>query len=378
MGTAIRNTGLSIVIILFMASYSAAYSHTIYFAHPQTREDLFHPQYELLQNALEHYYKIQKADGWQLIKATKKYYMKGQSDAAVKQIKNRLRLTGEFNSNDSSVVFTEELAEAVKIIQKRFGFKANGVVDARLLKELNVPVEKRIQQLLANLERLQTTTVTTEETRLVANIPEFKLYVYEGGELLFDMDIVVGSESNQTVIFNDEITHIVFSPYWNVPPSIVANEILPAMTKSRNYLSRNGYEQTGTENGLPVVRQRPGAKNSLGRVKFVFPNDHNIYFHDTPAKGLFALPKRTFSHGCIRLAEPAKLAQYLLRNSPQWTNEKIEKAMNSGKEQWVKLPQAVAVSLTYFTAWVDAAGLLQLREDVYGLDKTWADKVARN
>jgi murein L,D-transpeptidase YcbB/YkuD len=378
MGTAIRNTGLSIAIVLFMASYTAAYSHTIHFSPPPTEEDLLDPQYELLQNALEHYYAIQKAGGWQPVKATKKYYMKGQSDAAVKQIKKRLRTTGEFSSNDSSVVFTQELAEAVKTIQKRFGFKVNGVVDARLVKELNVPVEKRIQQLLANLERLQTATATTEGTRLVANIPEFKLYVYEEGELLFDMDIVVGSESNQTVIFNDEITHIVFSPYWNVPPSIVASEILPAMRKSLSYLSRNGYEQTGTENGLPVIRQRPGAKNSLGQVKFVFPNDHNIYLHDTPVKGLFALPKRTFSHGCIRLAKPAKLAQYLLQNLPQWTNEEIEEAMNSGKEQWVKLPQPVAVSLTYFTAWVDAEGLLQLREDVYGLDKIGADKVAKN
>jgi murein L,D-transpeptidase YcbB/YkuD len=141
------------------------------------------------------------------------------------------------------------------------------------------------------------------------------------------------------------------------------------MRKSSTYLRRNGYEKTGEENGLPVIRQKPGPTNSLGLVKFVFPNDHNIYFHDTPSKGLFQFPKRTFSHGCIRLAEPAKLAEYLLRNDPEWTTKKISAAMHAGREQWVQLDTPIPVSLTYFTAWVDQEGNLQLRQDVYGLDK---------
>ena len=183
------------------------------------------------------------------------------------------------------------------------------------------------------------------------------------------MAIVVGSVSNKTVIFDDELTHVVFSPYWNVPQSIVRNEILPKMRSSSTYLRRNGYEKTGTENGLPVIRQKPGPGNSLGLVKFVFPNNHNIYFHDTPQKSLFEFPKRTFSHGCIRLEEPAKLAEYLLRNDPDWNATKIRSAMNAGQEQWVKLDVPVAVSLTYYTAWVDNEGVLNFRQDVYGLDK---------
>ena len=167
------------------------------------------------------------------------------------------------------------------------------------------------------MQRFKNTPAITNGTRLIVNIPEYKLHVYEGTKHVFDMDIVVGSEEHPTVTFNDEITNIVFSPYWNVPASIVANEIVPAMQQNENYLSNNNYEITGYEDGLPVIRQKPGARNSLGRVKFIFPNEYGIYLHDTPAKGLFEYPKRTFSHGCIRLVEPQKLSEYLLRNVPE-------------------------------------------------------------
>jgi len=290
--------------------------------------------------------------------------------------KQRLAVSGDFNSKDSSSIFTDELVKAVQKAQKRFGYKQNGVVDALLIKQLNVPVEDRIQQLLINMQRLQSSPASAPGIKLVANIPEYKLHVYQGNDEVFDMDIVVGAETHQTEVFNDEMTYIVFSPYWNVPSSIVENEILPAMEANKNYLRNNGYEITGYENGLPVIRQKPGPHNSLGQVKFVFPNDKGIYFHDTPAKALFQYPKRTFSHGCIRLAQPARLAAYLLKSDKKWTPEKIRKAMNLGVEQAVKLPQPVAVSLTYFTAWVDNEGQLQLREDIYGLDKKEAYKVA--
>jgi len=333
-------------------------------------------QYEKLQNALQHLYEIQKQGGWKKIVATQKFYLKGQNAPSIKQIKERLRITGEFDSKDTSSIFTEELVGAVQKVQKRFGYKQNGVVDALLIKQLNVPVEERIQQVLLNMQRFKNNPTVNTGTILIVNIPEYKLHVYEGTEHVFDMDIVVGSEKNQTVTFNDEMTNIVFSPYWNVPPSIVANEILPAIRRNKNYLRNNGYEITGYENGLPVIRQKPGSNNSLGQVKFVFPNEHGIYLHDTPAKGLFEYPKRAFSHGCIRLAEPAKLAAYLLRNVPGWTEEKIKKAMNSGKERWVKLINPVSVSLSYYTAWVDDENLLQIRQDIYGLDKKSMNNVA--
>ena len=334
-------------------------------------------QYTLLQNELARYTEIAQKGGWPTIKGTRKFYQKDLNDPAVVQLKKRLRATGYYDSDDNSPLFTDELVQAVKKAQKVFGFTPNGVVDAPLLKQLNVPVEKRIQQLEINMQRALELPPAGESTRLVANIPEFKLHVYEGDRHVFDMDIVVGSESNKTVTFNDEMTQVVFSPYWNVPPSIVKEEILPAMRKNRNYLRAHRYEQIGTEGGLPVIRQLPGAGNSLGKVKFLFPNSHNIYFHDTPAKSLFAIRKRTFSHGCIRLAEPQKLAEYLLRNDAAWTPQKIRQAMDSGKEQFVQLQSPVAVSITYFTAFVDKSGQLHFREDVYGHDKPVAGIVKK-
>ncbi len=131
-------------------------------------------------------------------------------------------------------------------------------------------------------------------------------------------------------------------------------------------------EQTGTSNGLPVIRQKPGGANALGRVKFIFPNNYNIYFHDTPAKSLFNESSRAFSHGCIRLGEPAKLAEYLLRDQPEWTPETIKEAMNASKEKWVTLKKPVPVFISYFTAWVDSEGLLNFRTDIYGHDKKMA------
>ncbi|HTM91910.1 MAG TPA: L,D-transpeptidase family protein [Flavisolibacter sp.] len=373
MGTIIRINGIALLLCLFVSINSFAFIDTL------QKDQINHPanaQYEKLQNALERLYEIQNQGGWPKIVSTQKFYLKGQNAAAIKQIKERLRIGGDFKSKDTSSVFTEELVTAVQKVQKRFGYKQNGVVDAMLIKQLNVPIEERIQQVLLNMQRFKSNAAASSGTILIVNIPEYKLHVYEGTKHAFDMDIVVGSEKNQTVTFNDEMTNIVFSPYWNVPSSIVANEILPAMKRNKNYLRNNGYEITRYENGLPVIRQKPGSKNSLGQVKFVFPNEHGIYLHDTPAKGLFEYPKRTFSHGCIRLAEPAKLAEYLLRNVPGWTTEKILKAMNSGKEQWVKLPVPVSVSLSYYTAWVDDEGVLQLRQDIYGLDKKSMNNVA--
>lgn len=374
MGTLIRIHGFVFITSLLLTANSfAANKDTL--RKKQVINSSGNAQYEKLQNALQNLYNIQEKGGWPKIVASQKFYMKGQSAPAIRQIKERLRISGDFKSTDTSLIFTNELVSTVQNVQKRFGYKQNGVVDALLIKQLNIPVEDRIQQVALNMQRFQSSPFDNG-TRLVVNIPEYKLHVYEGAEEVFEMDVVVGSEKNKTVTFNDEITNIVFSPYWNVPPKIVANEIQPAMRRNKNYLLNNGYEITGYENGLPVIRQKPGAQNSLGKVKFVFPNEHGIYLHDTPAKSLFEYPKRTFSHGCIRLAEPQKLAEYLLKNVPGWTAEKIQKAMDSGKEQWVKLATPVSVSLSYYTAWVDEEGFLQLRQDIYGLDKAPLDNVA--
>jgi len=177
------------------------------------------------------------------------------------------------------------------------------------------------------------------------------------------------------MMFTKTLNQIVFSPYWNIPPTIVKNEILKEIEEDPKYLEKEQMEVIGEEDGLPDIRQKPGPKNALGKVKFLFPNSYNIYFHDTPQKSLFSKDKRAFSHGCIRLAEPEKMARYLLRNDPDWDETRIREAMDSEKEKWVKLKDPVAVFITYFTAWVDEQGRLNFREDIYDHDLEMSKKM---
>lgn len=173
------------------------------------------------------------------------------------------------------------------------------MITAAFITELNVPVKERIEQMLVNMERMRWMPKEPEGNRIVANIPDFKVHVFERSKKVFEMDIVVGTAAHKTVVFNKLLQYIVFSPYWNIPPNIVRQEILPGIRKNANYLADKNMEQTGTSNGLPDIRQKPGGSNSLGRVKFLFPNNYSIYFHDTPSKSLFENEKRAFSHGCI-------------------------------------------------------------------------------
>jgi murein L,D-transpeptidase YcbB/YkuD len=325
-------------------------------------------QAEALQQQVKRYAEIEKKGGWPKITLAKRSYKKGETAPAIRQLKMRLQATGDYSSKDTSSLYTAELENAVKKVQRQFGFPENGIVEASLVLALNVPASARRQQLEVNLQRLQAGQVAAGNRYIVVNIPEYKLHVYEGGTHQLEMAVVVGKEKSPTEIFNEELTHVVFSPYWNVPSSIVQNEILPAMRKRKNYLAAHGYEITGRENGLPVIRQKPGKNNSLGGVKFLFPNEHAIYFHDTPVKSLFKNRIRAYSHGCVRLAEPEKLAEYILQNDPSWTASRIREAMNASKEQWVKLDSPIPVAIVYYTAWVDHEGELNFRDDIYNKD----------
>jgi murein L,D-transpeptidase YcbB/YkuD len=331
-----------------------------------------------LKEELLRYYAWEKAGGWETIEpSTKKSLRLGDSSGTVTALKKRLSMLGDLPGVDTSRAFTKELEEAVKSAQQRFGLKPDGVAGAGLLKELNVPVEERIQQLLINLERMRWLPADPKGKRLVVNIPEFRLHILEDQEEAGSMDIVVGKSANKTVIFTGQLKYVVFSPYWNVPMSIVRNEIQPAMKRNSSYLQRNNMEITGYSNGLPVIRQLPGDKNALGRVKFLFPNQFNIYLHDTPAKTLFSQTSRAFSHGCIRLSRPAELASYLLKDYPAWTPDRVEQEMKGTKEKWVTLEKGIPVFIGYFTAWVDASGKLNFREDIYGHDKNMSKHLFR-
>lgn len=331
-------------------------------------EDVNAP-YKALKEELGRYYKIAKSGGWPVLDTTvKKPLKRGETSPQIALIKRRLQLTGDMPAGDTSQVFTDTLETGVKNFQLRHGYTPDGIIGKALIKDMNVPALQRVEQLLINMDRMRWMPSRPEGNLIVVNIPEFILHVMEGGKKVFDMNVVVGKEGHNTVVFTGDLNQVVFSPYWNVPQSIVEKEILPAMAKNSSYIAQQNMEITGYDGNLPVVRQLPGPDNSLGKVKFLFPNSFNIYFHDTNAKGLFQKDKRAYSHGCIRLAEPAKMAQYLLRNDKTWTPEKIEEAMNSGEEKTVRLKDPVPVFISYHTAWVDEDGRLNFREDIYKHD----------
>ncbi|MGB8193359.1 MAG: L,D-transpeptidase family protein [Chitinophagaceae bacterium] len=334
--------------------------------------------YKKLKDQLGIYYNIQQKGGWQPITTTEKKIKPGASSPAVASIKKRLQATGELPGADTTSIFNDSLETAVKQFQARHGFKPDGIVTAALIKEMNVSAVERIQQILMNMDRMRWMPSRPDGNMIMVNIPEFVLHVWEGNKKAFDMDVVVGKEGHNTMMFTGNLNQVVFSPYWNVPSSIVQKEILPAIAKDPNYLSKQNMEIVRQGEDGPEIRQLPGEKNSLGKVKFLFPNSFNIYFHDTPAKDLFNRSKRAYSHGCIRLSDPVKMANYLLRNDASWTPEKIDEAMNSGKEKFVKLKDPIPVFITYYTAWVDEAGQMNFREDIYAHDASLAAKMFPN
>ena len=221
-----------------------------------------------------------------------------------------------------------------------------------------------IEQIVMNMERWRWLPDDLGSRYLIVNIPAFRLDAIENGKSVLSMKVVTGKKASPTPVLADRMTTVVFSPYWNIPQDIVQKEILPKVAKDPDYLAKNNMEADGKGN----YRQLPGKGNSLGQVKFLFPNHFNVYLHDTPAQSLFERIERDFSHGCVRLDEPMQLAQYVLRDQPEWTEEKIKEAMNAGTEKPVALKQPLPIYLVYFTAWEDN-GALQTVPDVYGIDR---------
>jgi L,D-transpeptidase YcbB len=323
--------------------------------------------YTALKQHLSAYHSIAQKGGWQPVSLGTKQLKKGAKSPAVVAIKKRLQLTGDYTVNDTTNVFSDSLEAAIRYYQERNGFQSTGVVTDSLVQVMNVPVERRLEQILINLNRMAWAPAPPGDNYLVVNVPDFMLHIYEAGKEIQKMEVIVGKEGTNTMMFKGDLNQIVFSPYWNIPQSIVQNEIMPAMKNDPNYLKKKNMEIV-KQGDIPQMRQLPGKDNALGRVKFLFPNSFDIYLHDTPHKGLFDQNNRALSHGCIRVADAEGLAQYLLRDQKDWTPEKIQAAMNSGKEQTVKLGKSVPVVITYYTAWVDETGKLHFGNDIYGHD----------
>lgn len=363
--------------------------------------DGYRPQtvrYDRQKVALAEYRALALQGGWAPIREGPTL-KSGMTDPRVGMLRQRLRLLGDLKpqndlaeSGANPDFYDEQMEPAVKWMQYRHGLAQDGAVGVKTLAELNVPIEKRIEQMILNLERRRWIPDDLGQRHIFVNLADFQLKLVDEPKTLIDMRVVVGKPYHRTPIFSHNMTYVEINPYWNVPPSIARNELLPKIKQDVTYLSSNNFvlfsdwssgarvldPQTidwsqVSKSGFPYkIRQDSGEGNALGRVKFMFPNRFNIYLHDTPAKTLFSEPDRAFSHGCIRVQDPMGLAELVLEMNDGWTRERIEQAVASGRRTIVTLDQPLPVHISYLTSWVNKDGSVHFRKDIYGRDAALA------
>ncbi|MDF1552033.1 MAG: L,D-transpeptidase family protein [Deferrisomatales bacterium] len=315
---------------------------------------------------------------------------RGMHDQHLPELRRRLAAGGDLDpaADLAEGSFDVTVEEAVRRFQARHGLAADGIVGPAMRRALNVPAAERCRQLLLNLERWRWLPRSWGQRYLLVNAADYALEAFAAGERVLRMRVIVGEQYRRTPVFSERMTYLEINPYWNVPASIAAEELLPKLQRDPEYLSTHHYELlSGWEassrqldprevdwrqvraDALPGrIRQLPGPWNALGRIKFMFPNRFNVYLHDTPDRHLFRRSQRALSHGCIRVERPLDLAGFALEETPGWDRERVEAAIAGGERQVVPLTRPVPVHLLYLTAWVDEAGAVQFREDIYQRD----------
>jgi murein L,D-transpeptidase YcbB/YkuD len=299
---------------------------------------------------------------------------------------------------DDVQTYAGPLVDAVKRFQRRHGLDDDGRLGPDTMRQLNVPLQDRVRQLQLTLERWRWLPAEFSAPPIIVNIPDFRLRALdENNKVVMDMRVVVGKAMRtQTPVFSRDMIYVVLRPYWNVPPSILRGEIVPAIGRDRGYIARKNYEVTTFDGkvvtsgdvsdnvlaqlraGKLTVRQKPGPANALGLVKLIFPNEHNVYLHSTPSQDLFSRSRRDFSHGCIRVEKPAELAAWVLRNNSGWTLERVKQGMQSGKDDvTVNLVKRVPVFIVYGTALAYENGDVHFSNDIYGHDAKLAAELAK-
>lgn len=316
------------------------------------------------------------------------------SDPRVPVLRDRLAALG-YGPGVGGTVYDAATVEAVTRFQADSGLTADGVAGKKTLAELNADPADRTTTIALNMERLRWMPDELGARHVAVNIADFSLVYSEEGQPVLEMPVVVGRPYRKTPVFSDKIRYLEFSPTWTVPPTILRKDMIPKLKKDPSLIEKFGYEFfTGGDQPQRVdpatidwpsvtpstfryqIRQRPGDDNALGRVKFMFPNTHNVYLHDSPAKELYARSERAFSSGCIRVARPEALAAALLKDLSDWTEERIASSMAQPSPVRVSLPTPVPVHLTYLTAWVDAAGVTRFRPDIYERDAVLREALA--
>jgi murein L,D-transpeptidase YcbB/YkuD len=348
-----------------------------------------HPEYQQLKAALKRYQKIAEKGGWPTL-MIRIPLRPGDNSPDVSRLRQRLCSSAQQLSLPPAEAnqFDEMLAQQVRHFQMTHGLSVDGVVGPRTLRALNVTIEQRLRQIELNLERWRWLPRHLGERHIRVNIADYSLTAVENATPDFRMRIVAGKPFWQTPVFSRQMRYLVINPYWNIPHKIAVNEILPELQKDKTYLNRqnikifDSWEKEAVElNPVDIdwsemdvyqfkyrLCQTPGPLNPLGRLKFIFPNKYAIYLHDTPTKHLFKRNSRSFSHGCIRLEKPVKLANWILKDEPHWTYQNLLNVIKSSDRKVIPIHKPLDVHILYWTAWVDEKGDLHFRKDIYERD----------
>lgn len=347
------------------------------------------PNYQRLKQALADYREVARRGGWTKV-PDGETLKPGMRDPRVATLRQRLAETGDLEAaGGEPELFDAAVEQAVLRFQGRHGLDRDGAVGKQTIEALNVPIERRIDQMVLNMERRRWMPDDLGRKYVFANMADFELKIVDGPGTVFDTRIVVGLPYLRTPVFSGTMTYVVINPYWHITPSIARSEMLPKIREDVSYLAKNNikvlsgwgpdakvldptqidWNSVSRSNFTYKLRQDSGPENALGRIKFMFPNSHNVYMHDTPSRALFERTVRSFSHGCIRVQNPLEFATFLFRGDPEWTREALDAAVASGQRQTIKLKEPIPVHLTYLTAWVNKDGSVHFRDDIYGRDK---------
>ena len=346
------------------------------------------PEYRALHNLLLEHREMAADGGWPKV-STGDSLKLGMRNPRVAELRARLEASKDITiKRKDAELYDEGLLMAVKRFQTRHGLEADGTVGKATVRALNVPVEDRIKQIVVNMERWRWLPEDLGNRYILVNIAGFNLRLVEAGAVKDRMKVVVGKPYRRTPVFSDKIRYLEINPYWNVPRSIAVRAELPQFRKDPSFIDRMGFEvyrggkkidpktvnwNNVSAKGFPyTLKQKPGPKNALGRVKFIFPNKFSVYLHDTPSRGLFQRAARAGSSGCIRLERPIDLAEQVLHKKEGWDRKRIDAVLESAKNTRVDLPEKLPVHLTYSTAWSGEGGTINFRPDVYSRDKKLA------
>ena len=353
--------------------------------------------YEKLSAALKQYRAIE--ENHEPIFLHKKSLSIGDRSNEIIKLKKRLHAFDDYSSDSlhgdidlDSDLLDESVALAISKFQLRHGLEADGILGRNTVRELNKSIAERIYQLELNLDRSRTLPDLSNKRHLVINIPDYRLYLIENDQTIYQSRVVVGKKKHKTPLLSSELTELILNPYWHVPKSIASNEIIPKLLHDPGYLEKNNMKVLGkVDNKTRLInpetidwtsinlsdaalriRQDPGKSNSLGRIKFIFPNSYNVYLHDTPSRYLFARNQRAYSHGCIRVEDPFGLVEVLLADDNSWSMDDLYQFLNRNRTKTVKLANSIPIHITYMTAWVDDHGIVNFRPDIYKRDSQFA------